>query len=88
MKKLILYLFPLVVSCALCAQPANDDCSTAQSIGTLPTPANCPNGAGASLNIAGTLNGMYICPVVRELQHQWLQTSTMSGIPSLQVDTN
>ncbi|HWY37612.1 MAG TPA: hypothetical protein VNY73_03570, partial [Bacteroidia bacterium] len=39
------------------AQPANDNCTTAQAIGSLPTPAACPSGAGASLNIAGTLNG-------------------------------
>ena len=59
MKKLI---FILVASISLLskqafAQPANDNCATAQNIGTLPAPAACPSGAGATLNIAGTLVG-------------------------------
>lgn len=39
------------------AQPANDNCSTAQSLGTLPTPAACPSGAGTAVSVAGTLVG-------------------------------
>ncbi len=47
----------LFISSILLAQPANDNCSTAQAIGSLPTPAACPSGVGASTNVAGTLNG-------------------------------
>jgi len=36
------------------AQPANDNCSTAQSLGTLPSPAACPNGLGAAVTLSGT----------------------------------
>ncbi len=36
------------------AQPANDNCSTAQSLGTLPSPAACPNGLGATVTVSGT----------------------------------
>ena len=36
------------------SQPANDNCSTAQNLGSLPTPAACPNGVGATVNVTGT----------------------------------
>ena len=36
------------------AQPANDECSTAQSLGTLPVPAACPSGLGAAVTVSGT----------------------------------
>ena len=36
------------------AQPANDNCSTATSIGSLPTPVACPTGTGATVTYTGT----------------------------------
>ena len=57
MKKLLLVSFFLACTISNYSQVANDDCSTAQNIGTLPTPNPCPNGNGASVNINGTLNG-------------------------------
>ena len=36
------------------AQPANDECATAQSLGTLPSPTACPNGLGAAVTVSGT----------------------------------
>jgi len=39
------------------AQPANDNCSGAQNLGNLPTPAACPSGIGTSVNITGTTIG-------------------------------
>ncbi|MEI7802250.1 MAG: CUB domain-containing protein, partial [Bacteroidota bacterium] len=36
--------------------PINDNCSGAINIGTLPTPAPCPNGAGNTITIQGTTN--------------------------------
>ena len=57
MKK-ICFLITALLTCTLAfAQPANDNCSTAQAIGSLLTPAACPSGLGSSLTIAGTLNG-------------------------------
>ncbi|MBC7863212.1 MAG: gliding motility-associated C-terminal domain-containing protein [Bacteroidia bacterium] len=55
MKKLLILsslFFSFIIGFA---QPANDDCSTAQAIGNLPTPAACPSGVGAAINIAGSL---------------------------------
>lgn len=55
MKRLITMLTILLFSCAAYSQiPANDNCSTAQNLGTLPTPATCPSGVGAAVNVAGT----------------------------------
>ena len=53
MRKLILYLL-LLASSSVLAQPANDNCSTAQNLGNLPTPAACPVGTGANVNVTGT----------------------------------
>lgn len=57
MKRIFLSVVAVCSLAAVFAQPANDDCSTAQAIGSLPVPAACPSGAGSALNIAGTLNG-------------------------------
>jgi gliding motility-associated-like protein len=56
MKILYSVLF-LFFSLACFSQPANDACTTATSLGSLPTPAACPSGVGAVTSIAGTLNG-------------------------------
>ncbi|MCB9361682.1 MAG: SprB repeat-containing protein, partial [Flavobacteriales bacterium] len=53
----ILIVFTILLSTQVMAQPANDDCSSAQAIGNLPVPAACPSGIGGTLNIAGTLVG-------------------------------
>ena len=37
------------------AQPVNDNCNTATSLGTLPAPATCPSGVGTSVSRTGTL---------------------------------
>jgi len=56
MKRFFLPFLVLIFSSLIgLSQPANDDCTGAQNLGTLPTPAACPSGVGASLNIAGTL---------------------------------
>ncbi|HXB42398.1 MAG TPA: SprB repeat-containing protein, partial [Bacteroidia bacterium] len=57
MKKIYHLAFLFFCSSLALAQPANDNCSTAQPIGSLPTPAACPSGAGTSINVGGTLNG-------------------------------
>jgi gliding motility-associated-like protein len=59
MKKFILPFLIIIFSSLLgLSQPANDDCTGAQNLGTLPTPAACPGtGQGAQINIAGTLVG-------------------------------
>ena len=62
MKKLIFAFIVLVslISKQAFAQPANDNCATAQAIGTLPTPAACSGTApqlGATVNVPGTLVG-------------------------------
>ena len=55
MKKLILMTTFLFISFLSYSQvPANDNCSGAQSLGTLPTPAGCPSGIGTSVNVSGT----------------------------------
>lgn len=54
------YLFLIVflgLGIAANAQPANDDCTTAQNIGALPNPAACPSGVGNIVNVPGTLVG-------------------------------
>jgi gliding motility-associated-like protein len=56
-SKIYFLFFLLFSSISAFAQPANDDCTTAQAIGVLPAPAACPSGVGAALNIAGTLTG-------------------------------
>lgn len=59
MKKYILLFIVLISICSkqAFAQPANDECTTAQALGTLPAPAACPSGAGAPINVAGTITG-------------------------------
>jgi large repetitive protein len=41
-------------SCNGGAPPSNDACASAMNLGALPTPANCPNGAGAWANFNTT----------------------------------
>ncbi len=56
--KNIYHLFFLFFCSALAlAQPANDNCATAQAIGSLPVPSACPAGIGANVVVPGTLNG-------------------------------
>ena len=61
MKKILFVFIIILFSCLIGkAQPANDNCTTAQNIGTLPTPPACSGTAlsvGATVNIAGTLVG-------------------------------
>jgi gliding motility-associated-like protein len=60
MKKTFALLFIILFSSLLgISQPANDDCTGAISLGTLPAPAACPGtGLGAQLGpIAGTIVG-------------------------------
>ena len=55
MKKLLLITSFLLTTLISWAQvPANDNCNTAQNLGTLPTPAACPSGVGAAVNVSGT----------------------------------
>ena len=55
MRKLLLITTFLLTTIVSWAQaPANDNCSTAQNLGTLPTPAACPSGVGTAVNVAGT----------------------------------
>lgn len=57
MVKQILYTFYIFLFAGIAAayaQPANDDCSTAQNLGSLPNPAACPSGAASSITITGT----------------------------------
>lgn len=55
MRKLLLFaVFLYGLSLQAFAQPANDNCSTAQSLGTLPTPSACPTGNGSAVNVSGT----------------------------------
>jgi gliding motility-associated-like protein len=56
--KLIYTLLLFAISLVGLAQPANDDCSGAQSLGSLPAPVACPgSGLGGTVTVAGTLNG-------------------------------
>ena len=62
MKKILVLTVAIIslMSKQAFAQPANDNCATAQNIGTLPAPAACAGPAlsvGATVNIAGTLVG-------------------------------
>lgn len=51
----LLFLSLSVFTPDLCfAQPANDNCNTAQSLGTLPAPAACPSGVGTAVTVSGT----------------------------------
>ena len=54
---LILVLLVSLICKQVFAQPANNECATAQNLGTLPTPAACPSGLGAAITVAGTLVG-------------------------------
>ncbi len=63
MKKLTLFLIATLFSFIAISQPANNNCGTAQNLGTLPTPAACPNGVGANVNVTGTtINATYPLP--------------------------
>lgn len=53
LNKFLLITFLCLSSFAF-AQPANDNCSSAQNLGTLPTPSACPSGVGTSVTVAGT----------------------------------
>ncbi len=59
LKKSILFILisVLLLSHNSFAQPANDDCSGAINIGTLPAPAACPSGLGNIVATNGTLVG-------------------------------
>ena len=57
MKKTIFLFLSFLYLNTVLSQVANDDCSFAQNIGSLPTPSPCPNGNGNSVTINGTLNG-------------------------------
>lgn len=57
MKKNLALITALIWSAIVLAQPANDDCSGAQAIGSLPTPAACPSGTGSNKTVTGTLVG-------------------------------
>jgi len=61
MKQVFYILFFFFVDFVLFSQaPSNDNCSTATNLGTLPTPAACPSGIGASVTSAGTnINATY-----------------------------
>jgi gliding motility-associated-like protein len=61
MKKLLIILAFLISSMVSIAQvPANDNCSGAQNLGTLPTPAACPSGIGTAVTVGGTnINATY-----------------------------
>lgn len=53
--RIFFFIFSFGVFPLLCiAQPANDNCNTAQNLGTLPAPAACPNGLGSSVTVTGT----------------------------------
>ena len=55
MKALYILLPLLLCASVIIAQPANDNCSSAQTI-SLPTPAPCPSGDGATVSVSGTTN--------------------------------
>ncbi|MCW3086490.1 MAG: Ig domain protein group 2 domain protein [Bacteroidetes bacterium] len=57
MKKYVLLIICLIslLNKQAFAQPANDECATAQNLGTLPAPAACPSGVGIAATAAGTL---------------------------------
>ncbi|MEO6303724.1 MAG: hypothetical protein ABIP51_11200, partial [Bacteroidia bacterium] len=58
MKKFTLSVLLSFISFWGLAQiPANDNCNTAQNLGTLPAPSACPTGVGANVNVAGTTIG-------------------------------
>lgn len=54
MKFFTLSFLAVLFSLPLWAQPANDDCITAQNIGALPVPAACPGGLGQPIVINGS----------------------------------
>lgn len=54
MKPFTLFCFLVLLSSVARAQPANDDCITAQNIGTLPVPTACPAGVGQPVVINGS----------------------------------
>ena len=54
MRKFLFLVCFVINTITLFSQPANDNCSGAQNLGTLPTPAACPSGVGSSVNISGT----------------------------------
>ena len=59
MKNILLLFFFLFVSTLIYAQPANNNCSGAQNLGTLGAPGACGSGIvnGAVSTVAGTLVG-------------------------------
>jgi gliding motility-associated-like protein len=61
MKKILITLISLVVllNFNVYAQPANNNCNTAQSLGSLPTPGACTGGLqnGTAVTVAGTTVG-------------------------------
>jgi gliding motility-associated-like protein len=57
MKKIIYLIFLISSLISISGYAQNDDCSNAQSLGTLPTPAGCPSGLGAAVTVSGTIVG-------------------------------
>jgi gliding motility-associated-like protein len=55
--KLLYTCFFFLLSFVCLSQPANDNCSGAINLGSLPAPAACPSGVGGNVSIAGTLTG-------------------------------
>src|ERR1700741_1029857 len=55
MKKIYLFLFAVLISSFALAQPANDNCSGATNLGSLPTPGACTAGIqnGTAVTLAG-----------------------------------
>jgi hypothetical protein len=53
-KRLLSATISIFAAVAAFAQPANNNCNTAQNLGTLPTPAPCPSGIGATVSVSGT----------------------------------
>lgn len=58
-KNTLLVLIMFFAVCSIIAQPANDNCANAQSLGSLPTPGACIAGVqnGAPTTVAGTVTG-------------------------------
>ena len=54
MRKIILGLLFSFLFGYVSSQPANNLCSGAQSLGTLPAPKACPNGVGNTTTVSGT----------------------------------
>jgi gliding motility-associated-like protein len=84
MKKNLSFLICSLLFSIWCyAQPANDNCSTAQNLGTLPAPANCPSGVGNTVSVAGTITG-----ATAANPYIYQNSCTGSGGPNMGVPAN